>query len=112
MGAANARVDSHGHPEAATVLEIDGRAPAAARADDDHFRRLASQGLDALEINGQQRLKHRSLPLSQRPRVHANDHPISDGGQHPLLPLFGAIRSGHAAPLPRNPARDAPPQAS
>lgn len=59
--------DSYGHPETASMLEVDGRAPAAARADDDHFPRLAPQGLDVLEINRQQRLKHRSLSLSQRP---------------------------------------------
>jgi hypothetical protein len=41
MGASNARIDSYRHPEAATMLEIDGRATAAARADDDRFRRLA-----------------------------------------------------------------------
>jgi hypothetical protein len=62
METSNARIDSYGHPEAETMLEIDGRAPAAARAADDHFRHLAPQGFDALEAKCQQRLKHRSLP--------------------------------------------------
>ncbi|MBO3750021.1 hypothetical protein J5X84_28400 [Streptosporangiaceae bacterium NEAU-GS5] len=85
MGVSNARIDSYSHPEAATVLEIDGWAPAAARTDDDHFRRLVAQGFDVLKINGQQRLKHRSLSLSQRPPVHANDRPIGDGDQHSVI---------------------------
>jgi hypothetical protein len=53
MGAANTRIDSYGHPEAATMLEIDGRATTPARADDDHFRRLAPQVFGVLEVNRQ-----------------------------------------------------------
>ena len=40
IGALNVRIGSHRHPEAATMLKIDGRASTTARADDDHFRRL------------------------------------------------------------------------
>jgi hypothetical protein len=81
MGTANARIDTYGHPEAWSRLKIDGWASAAARSYDDRVCRLASQGFDVLEINGQQRLKHRSLPLSQQPRVHADDRPIGDRRQ-------------------------------
>jgi len=87
LGTSNIRIDSYGHPEAATMLEIDGRAPATARVDDDCFRRLASQYFDVGEIDGQQRVKHSSLSLRQRPCVHAEIIPSAPGGQHPHLSL-------------------------
>ena len=46
------------------MLEIDRRASAAAYADDNDVRRLAPQSFDALEVNGQQCIKHRSLSLA------------------------------------------------
>ncbi|MEU4476158.1 hypothetical protein [Micromonospora sp. NPDC023888] len=52
MGTPNTRIDLNGHPEAATIMKIDGRASAPAGADNDRFRRLTAQGFDILEING------------------------------------------------------------
>jgi hypothetical protein len=60
------------------VLEVDGRASAAAPADNDHVRDLASQVLGAIEVNGQQCLEHCLLSPSQRPWVHGDDDPIGD----------------------------------
>ncbi|MBB2943231.1 hypothetical protein FB565_002944 [Actinoplanes lutulentus] len=51
VGASNARIGSHPHSEA--MMEIDGRAPATARVDDDYFCRLPAQRFNVREINGQ-----------------------------------------------------------
>ncbi|MBV8995400.1 MAG: hypothetical protein JO287_17270 [Pseudonocardiales bacterium] len=61
MGVWDTRVGAYLHPEAAAVLEIDGRAPATACADDDHLRRLPPQVFDTPEVNFQQRLKHGAI---------------------------------------------------
>jgi hypothetical protein len=81
------------------MLEIDGRTSAAACPDDDHFRRLAPQVVDVLEINGQQRLKHSSLSLSQRPRVHADDRPTGGGVQHSHCAVRGRRGRPRRRPL-------------